>query len=373
MNIPLRNKQKQIVGYTIIDEDDYEKVNKYKWYLFKNKYASGKVNGKTIQLHQYIFGQVKQGNVIDHINNNGLDNRKNNLREATNSQNSQNRAKKEGCSSKYIGVIKRGKYWRAKCGDEYLGKYISEEHAAQAYDKAALIIFGDKAKINGVIMPDEGKIENKQRELPKGICLRPSGKYEVSIYFNGKNHYLNCYNTIEEANEVYQKAKKQSEEIQEELLLKQPITKNKNAVCIILTKKNEEILVDENLWYSLTKNGSWCINNSGYAQSSEGVLMHRLIINVKSNEIVDHKNHNRLDNRIENLSITTPSANAHNRTKKHNASSKYYGVYKTKNNTYRSYVKRIYLGTYKDEIMAAQAYNCKAKELYGDNANLNNI
>jgi hypothetical protein len=95
---------------------------------------------------------------------------------------------------------------------------------------------------------------------------------------------------------------------------------------------------------------------------------------AKDDEIVDHINNIRYNNRRCNLRIASFGLNNHNKTKNKNASSKYFGVSKSgknwrvqitsKGETYR-------LGTFKDEIDAAKAYNKKAIELYEEKANLN--
>ena len=87
--------------YAIVDEEDYEFISSIKWYEAKairkgkyyNSYAVGKLgtdkNRKTISMHRLIMGQP-EGLVIDHINHNGLDNRKSNLRAVTYSENQKN-------------------------------------------------------------------------------------------------------------------------------------------------------------------------------------------------------------------------------------------------------------------------------------------
>jgi hypothetical protein len=55
----------------LVDENDFEKVNKYKWYL-NNGYAQGKVDKKLIRLHHFVFKKPENGNVIDHINQDRL-------------------------------------------------------------------------------------------------------------------------------------------------------------------------------------------------------------------------------------------------------------------------------------------------------------
>jgi len=78
------------IARALINKDDYEKVNNIKWHLANEYVESG--NPK-IKLHQLILG-IKEDFVIDHINHNKLDNRKQNLRHCTKSQNGMNRKSK---------------------------------------------------------------------------------------------------------------------------------------------------------------------------------------------------------------------------------------------------------------------------------------
>lgn len=108
---------------------------------------------------------VPPGFLIDHINGDKLDNRRCNLRLATRTENEANKKKrrtqknqiKGQPTSKYKGVSKirgRKKCWRACIGfeGEYksLGTYYSEEEAAQAYNKAAVELFGEFALLNKI-------------------------------------------------------------------------------------------------------------------------------------------------------------------------------------------------------------------------------
>jgi len=94
--------------------------------------------------------------LVDHINGNGLDNRKANLRPATHSQNVRNRPKARYASprSKYKGVTwhKRKRKWntriRVKGRTIPLGYFDNELHAAKAYDHAARKYHGDFASLN---------------------------------------------------------------------------------------------------------------------------------------------------------------------------------------------------------------------------------
>lgn len=94
IKIPLRDKNKEIVDYALVDQIDYENVKKYTWGIL-NGYCSGKVDNKRTYLHSFILGKAPKGQVIDHLDQNRLNNTRANLRFATLGQNSQNVAKKK--------------------------------------------------------------------------------------------------------------------------------------------------------------------------------------------------------------------------------------------------------------------------------------
>jgi hypothetical protein len=143
----------------LIDDEDYELVSQYKWYAHKYKHAfyaqtSAYKNGKqkTIKMHRLIMkAQSKQQ--VDHINHNGLDNRRANLRLCTNAENQHNQQKTRG-TSKYKGVAwcNSRKKWETTIHvngkNLHLGRFSLEEDAARAYDKAAKKHYGEFAGCN---------------------------------------------------------------------------------------------------------------------------------------------------------------------------------------------------------------------------------
>lgn len=149
---------------TIIDDDDFEKVSKYRWCankMGKNKiYACRSIyveKGKTkvISLHRFILGVEDSQLQIDHINGDSLDNRKENLRVCTGVENRLNRNKTVQNTSGYKGVFKTyNNRWRAQIGWKnkklYLGSYKTKEEAALAYNKKAVELFGEYANLNVV-------------------------------------------------------------------------------------------------------------------------------------------------------------------------------------------------------------------------------
>ena len=139
--------------YAIVDPEDYERLNRYKWYANKcgkTFYASRTVRtGKkkkriNINMHREILNPPHPL-VVDHINRNSLDNRKANLRPATHAQNSINRKyiKRKDSLSKYNGVSwhKPRKKWQVQiCFNgihKTIGYFEDETEAAKEYDEAA--------------------------------------------------------------------------------------------------------------------------------------------------------------------------------------------------------------------------------------------
>lgn len=151
---------------TKVDDDIYEKMQGMKWNCNRdvssgNWYVTVQRkndNGvyRKFGLAEFIMGKPGEGMQIDHINRDSLDNRRENLRFCTVSQNLRNRRKMKSCSSKYKGVTKAYNGWRSQIivdrKNYALGTYDNEADAALAYNSAALKFFGEYACIN---MDDE--------------------------------------------------------------------------------------------------------------------------------------------------------------------------------------------------------------------------
>jgi len=116
-------------------------------------------------MHREVL-KVKDNEMIDHINGNGLDNRKENLRLATRSQNMQNSKKRKKTSSKYKGVgwSKKTKKWRARIWTVsgkciHIGYFVSELDAAKAYDEKAKELFGSYYSPNFPVQNEPDRIQ----------------------------------------------------------------------------------------------------------------------------------------------------------------------------------------------------------------------
>ena len=122
-----------------------------KGYLCLNLFST---TWKCHRLAWFLYYGCWPKEVLDHINGIRVDNKIENLREATQNQNEMNKKKKTECSSNYKGVwwCVNNKTWRARIRNngtsKNLGSYTSEEAAACAYDKAARELHGDYARLN---------------------------------------------------------------------------------------------------------------------------------------------------------------------------------------------------------------------------------
>ena len=162
--------------YTLVDAEDYERVNKYKWRLDENGRAARNKNNKegqrNIKMHRFIMN-TPLGMCTDHVNYDTLDNRKSNLRICTPAQSSAHRKAIPNTSSKYKGVTWRPNRnkWYAQIKHNYkgihLGSYDTEEEAARAYDKKAKEFFGEYAELNFDCKAEPGEILKEARVLLK--------------------------------------------------------------------------------------------------------------------------------------------------------------------------------------------------------------
>lgn len=137
----------------LVDDEDFEMLSQYKWHCQicrRSEYAARGIKGGKIYMHRVLFPQYKS---IDHIDGNGLNNQKANLREVNHNQNMHNRRSFVG-SSAFKGVYwnKSEKKWKVSIHFDGkrrgLGSYSDEIEAAKAYDAAAELFFGPYAKKN---------------------------------------------------------------------------------------------------------------------------------------------------------------------------------------------------------------------------------
>jgi hypothetical protein len=130
--------------FALIDDTDYVLIKTYSWCCHKSSrknvgdiyYAATnvKVNNKYKTLHMHrLISKAPDGMDVDHINNNGLDNRRSNLKICSRSENLLKQRKQSGKSSKYVGVSLHscGK-WDVRYNKKYLGIFNNEIEASNA-------------------------------------------------------------------------------------------------------------------------------------------------------------------------------------------------------------------------------------------------
>lgn len=153
----------------LVDDEDYEIVSQYKWSAVKGAsstwyaraYKPQTKKKSYLMMHRLIMNIQDNALHIDHINHDGLNNCKNNLRIATARQNQRNSRSRLGSTSNYLGIYlqtvkyknKTYNYWHSQIrgfNSEviFLGTYKSEIEAARAYDEAAKKYHGEFANLN---------------------------------------------------------------------------------------------------------------------------------------------------------------------------------------------------------------------------------
>ncbi len=212
----------------IVDDDIYTTVAQYVWYVtkFSNKqYATRKVGSKTIYMHRFIMERLldrplRKTEVIDHIDNDGLNNQVSNLRIVTTSQNRMNSKKYVNSKSDYIGVHFNKRYsapYRIKIMVD--GKnihsnrgYYDPVEAAEARDLLAVKYAGEHCSLNfpekrneyieKIASGYEPEIKDREYESSEpGIVKSGKNKWKATIWILGEKRQIHVgyFATEEEA------------------------------------------------------------------------------------------------------------------------------------------------------------------------------
>lgn len=164
---------------TLVDESTLKKYGHLSWYLSDTGYAVRKPQGHIVRLHRLVI-QAKEGDIVDHLNGNKLDNRLVNLRVCTQKENNQNHKNIKG-----YAWDKSRNMWIVRYRSTFHGRYTTEYDAKRAYQLACS---GYEYK----------KTRRKLYMLPKHIS-KQKGKYVVSIQKNNKRFRKVAISTLEEA------------------------------------------------------------------------------------------------------------------------------------------------------------------------------
>lgn len=220
----------------IIDKEYVDIVKKYHWKLTQKGYVYTKINkdNSSLYLHKYLINYVSGREIdeADHQDKNKLNNRIENLRECTRSQNQQNQLKRTDreYTSKYKGVDWRDNQWRCRITANkirvLIGYFDNEEAAGNAYNYCAKILHKEFACYNDVelFMEKEeweshmsdiliANVKNKHGATGVKYNKRNNKKWQSRIAIDGVTHYLGSFYTKEEAVQAYNNALKQKREV----------------------------------------------------------------------------------------------------------------------------------------------------------------
>ncbi len=221
--IPLHGKYGE-GKFALVDDADFETLSQYKWYctpygyVMRPVYISRK-SSKSIYMHREIMNAIT-GQQIDHADNDKLNNSRTNLRFATTSENHANitldKADRHAgrFTSRYKGVFweKRRLRWVAVIAvggkNNYLGVFLTQHDAAIAYNKAAIIHFGEFARLNKIDHDDLSDTPVADPKTPKtshfrGVSKHRKNTWKAQISIDSQTVYLGCFLDEMEAAAAY--------------------------------------------------------------------------------------------------------------------------------------------------------------------------
>lgn len=200
----------------LVDDSDYDLMNQHKWYLHFGyaiavKYAGGgRANQKHRNLiaHRYLLGLEKgDGSIVDHINGNRLDNRRDNLRLVDTKQSTWNT--KSYAKSGYKGVIRQGSTFTARAGRVHLGQYPTPEMAALAHDQWVRENYGEYGKLNFPEVTDYSEVVRSPEHNPhprtstvKGVSYSHTRRAKAKWRAVVRSRHLGWFHSEEQAIEA---------------------------------------------------------------------------------------------------------------------------------------------------------------------------
>ena len=179
----------------LVDDDDYETLIKFKWcasrcgFGIKEKFRAERrgPNSRLLLMHRQIMDITDPKVLVDHINGDPLDNRRENLRAATHAENSRNMGLSKKNTTGYKGVRwnKNLKKWRASIWvggrHMHLGLYTDARSAALAYNDAATLHFGEYARLNSIL--------NMKAPITEDVIMFNPDKYQCWLTGYGAGRF----------------------------------------------------------------------------------------------------------------------------------------------------------------------------------------
>lgn len=146
--------------FVAVDLCDMPRVTPYEWKITESRpgyfYARGNVDGVLVYMHRLLVG-AKPGQVVDHKDGDGLNNRRSNLRPCTHGENSRNKKVAPGRRWKGIALYRDKKIWVARIAKNgityYLGSFATPRKAAAVYNRVARRLHGEFALLNRLDRP----------------------------------------------------------------------------------------------------------------------------------------------------------------------------------------------------------------------------
>jgi hypothetical protein len=217
---------------SLINDCDLDLINRHNWFVINdghNPYACSKKNGMHIRMHRLIVN-AREGQIVDHINGNTLDNRRENLRIVSASQNAINRRKRSDNKSGVTGVhfSKAHNRWFACINidkkKQNIGLFKTMEEAVAARKEKEKEVYGDYVRpenlkgIQAEIKSYEPtpnilrRVSKKNITGKRGIRFAPqrnkTNPYSARIACNGQNIHLGYFPTFEDACAAREKAER---------------------------------------------------------------------------------------------------------------------------------------------------------------------
>ena len=195
---------------TLVDDADFEWLNQWNWttsnvedkhYAIRNDYKS-KGRNNLVRMHRVIMGDRCKGLDVDHIDGDGLNNQRSNLRACTRAENLRNRRKPKMNKEKYMGIQtykgKRKTTYRAIIGHNgkvyHLGMFPTPEDAARKYDEKAREFFGEFARTNfpdqylSTIATDCEILYNGSNQTERNDTMNENKMYVITYTEHAQNH-----------------------------------------------------------------------------------------------------------------------------------------------------------------------------------------
>lgn len=322
-------------------------------------------------MHRFIMSQnspLTRDMIIDHINNDKIDNRRENLRIVSRRLNSHNKKKPKNAKSKYYGVkVCDGKFTSGIDYDYkhyHVGTFDTELDAAKAYDMH--VVHSEVKLLHNLNFPEnrdeylkmEYKCHNKWRNQKSKFygVTKWKDRYTCRIRWNKKNKQVyigkneiaaaKAYDSFIVEHEMNKKLNFPDDHPEYVPIVIKPIKTKKvdvddNTIKLCIRSSPESDVFIDLEDYDKVKHYS-CNVSRGYVNiktESKKTGLHRFLLNVYDPNVhVDHIDNNPLNNCKSNLRLATSSQNSANRKKKTNKSSKYIGVHKTPDNTWKGKV-----------------------------------